>query len=79
MTLLLEIPTEIAQLSSLEIAVTYQRKVFLNDARVTALISHMWSESEFLNPAKKIRSSYLDFDKLILLLWRSPYTIYFMY
>eukprot|EP01083_Nonionella_stella_P047141 126196_1 len=59
LALLLEIPTDIQQKTLIEMAVLYKRVKFINSARVQGVMTHMWSESEFLNPNKPVRTTYL--------------------
>merc|ERR1712228_879788 len=70
--LLLEIPTDIQQKTIIEMAVLYRRMKFINSARVQGVMTHMWSESEYLNPKKPIRTTYLNAHEFYKLLWKSP-------
>ena len=77
LALLMEIPTDIGRKSVLELAITYHRTSFCNDARISALLSHMWGETEFLNPKHGIKASNARFDKIYKLLYESPVAFYF--
>eukprot|EP01083_Nonionella_stella_P132239 401986_1 len=77
LAMLFEIPTNIDYKSVIELAVSYRRVRFINSDRVQALMTHMWSESEFLNPNKPIRTTYLDLYEMYNFLWKSPVRFYF--
>ena len=77
LALLIELPTEIYSKSVLELAIQYHRTSFCNDARISTLLSHMWFETEYLNPKKKVRSIDIPFYKIFSLLYRSPVGFYF--
>eukprot|EP01083_Nonionella_stella_P300259 1024032_1 len=77
LAMLLEIPTDIQQKTIIEMAVLYRRLRFVNSARVQGVMTHMWSESEFLNPNKPVRTTDLDMHELYKLLWVSPVRFYY--
>eukprot|EP01083_Nonionella_stella_P028170 77583_1 len=77
LAMLFEIPTNIDYKSVIELAVSYRRVRLINSARVQAVMPHMWSESEFLNPNKPIRTTYLDLYEMYNFLWKSPVRFYF--
>ena len=78
LAVLIELPTDIGDKSVLDIAIQYHRTSFCNDARISALLFHMWIEAEFLNPKKKIRNSDPRFFYSVFkLLYKSPVGFYF--
>ena len=58
LSLLLEAPTDIGHLSAFEVAIKYEIHEFMDDSRIQMLMAHMWSEFDFLDPAKNFRSVY---------------------
>eukprot|EP01084_Bolivina_argentea_P167991 291427_1 len=77
LSLLLEAPTDIAHLSVFEIAIKYEIDDFMDDSRIQMIMVHMYSEFDFLNPAKQFRTTDIElYQVLTFLLWKPAYFYY---
>ena len=77
LSLLLEAPTDIAHLSAFEVAIKYEIHEFMDDSRIQMLMAHMWSEFDFLDPAKNFRTQDIGLFDLLWLLAASPAQFYY--
>jgi len=77
LSLLLETPTDIAHLSVFEIAIKYGISDFMDNSRIQMLMTHMWSEFEFLDPSKNFRTQDIALFELISLLTKQPAKFYY--
>merc|ERR1719206_1208946 len=77
LSLLLEVPTDIAHMSVFELAIKYEICDFMDDSRIQMLMAHMWSEFDFLDPAVNFRMKDITLFELLGRLVKSPAPFYY--
>ena len=77
LAILIEIPSDIDELSILDIAVEFKLETFLEFHRLKAIFMNLWSQYQYLDPSKPFRNREVDAVDTLAMCYHSPAQFYY--